>query len=169
MIWWWALNTGRKRSKFLESFRERLAKFGLELKAELRYRRHQPIPSVGDWLHKVIFRLLPIPCGSGEHRSAPCLWATCPSVVASDSWSPQSERNVALGSTDTDLRPLDSSTSCRASISDRTVPRHSSKVGAVCVDAHVRICAGGDQQGSSLPQRSGCIHRNSNAGSRKLG
>ena len=39
-----------------------------------------------------------------------------------------------------------------ASLSQRSLRRHASKVGAVCVDAHVRICAGGDQRWSSLPR-----------------
>src|SRR5215813_8567041 len=34
MIWWWALKHRTEAQRFLEEFRERLAKFGLELHAE---------------------------------------------------------------------------------------------------------------------------------------
>ena len=34
-----------------------------------------------------------------------------------------------------------------------SLSRHPSFRGAVCVDAHVRICAGGDQRWSSLPRQ----------------
>src|SRR5438876_7680483 len=48
---------------------------------------------------------------------------------------------------------MDSGTSCPASLSDATLLRESSEVGAVCVNAHVRICAGGGLRRSSLPRR----------------
>src|SRR3989475_8260775 len=48
---------------------------------------------------------------------------------------------------------MDSGTSCPASLSDATLLRESSEVGAVCVNAHVRICAGGGLRRSSLPLR----------------
>src|SRR6266568_2692608 len=48
---------------------------------------------------------------------------------------------------------MDSGTSCSASLSDATLLRESSEVGAVCVNAHVRICAGGGLRRSSLPLR----------------
>src|SRR6266704_1819950 len=48
---------------------------------------------------------------------------------------------------------MDSGTSCPASLSDATLLRESSEVGAVCVNAHVRICAGGGLRRPSLPRR----------------
>src|SRR5438093_13435084 len=48
---------------------------------------------------------------------------------------------------------MDSGTSCPASLSDPTLVRESSEVGAVCVNAHVRICAGGGLRRPSLPRR----------------
>src|SRR2546427_11659569 len=48
---------------------------------------------------------------------------------------------------------MDSGTSCPASLSDATLLRESSEVGAVCVNAHVRICAGGGRRRRSLPRR----------------
>src|ERR1022692_3543632 len=55
---------------------------------------------------------------------------------------------------------LDSGTPRFAPLSHAALRRHSSKVGAVCVDAHVRFCAGGDQRWSSLPRHlSALSHR----------
>src|SRR6202035_2137028 len=48
---------------------------------------------------------------------------------------------------------MDSSPSRAPSLSYAALRRQSSKAGAVCVDAHVRICAGGGQQWSSLPRQ----------------
>ncbi len=50
-----------------------------------------------------------------------------------------------VGPARTDLHPVASSPTRFASLSYSSLPRHSSKVGAVCVEAPVRICAGGDQ------------------------
>src|SRR5438552_13592901 len=97
-------------------------------------------------------RLLPIPCGSRKSKSTSCFWSAPSSAVVPSSLSPQPEGG-ALGSPHIDLRPLDSGTSRLASLSHATLLRHSSKVGAVCVNAHVRICAGGDQRCSSIPHR----------------
>jgi len=47
---------------------------------------------------------------------------------------------------------MDSRPTRSASLSYSSFPRHSSKVGAVCVKALVRFCAGGDPRGSSLPR-----------------
>src|SRR5438309_764423 len=98
-------------------------------------------------------RLLPIPGGPWKSGSTPRLWSASASTVAQGSLSPQPEGGAALGSSDTDLRPMDSGTSCPASLSDATLLRESSEVGAVCVNAHVRICAGGGLRRSSLPRR----------------
>ena len=48
----------------------------------------------------------------------------------------------AVGSAPTDLHPVVSSSTRFASLSHSSLRRHSSKVGAVCVEAPVRICAG---------------------------
>src|SRR5262249_35777671 len=84
-------------------------------------------------------RVLPIPCRSGEHGSALCLWATFASTLATDSQSSQSDGNAALGSFEPDFYPLDSLPSLSASLPLCTLHRHSSKVGAVCVNALVRF------------------------------
>jgi hypothetical protein len=47
----------------------------------------------------------------------------------------------------------DSTTPHSTSLSPRPLRRHSSSVRAGCVNALVRICAGGDQQWSSLPRQ----------------
>src|SRR5229473_3435245 len=59
----------------------------------------------------------------------------------------------AMGTLYPSPEPVDSSTPSSAPLSRRTLLRHSSFVRAVCVDAPVRIWAGGDQRWSSLPRQ----------------
>src|SRR5262249_18317914 len=87
-------------------------------------------------------RLLPLPCDPGKHRSVECLWTTPTAIVVALSASPQSTAS-RVGSHAFGLRPMDSSPSRFASLSSDPLSRYSSKVGAVCVEALVRICAGG--------------------------
>src|SRR5437660_11827329 len=96
-------------------------------------------------------RLLPLPCGPGKHRPVECLRTTLAAIVAAHSTPSQSTTNV-VEPDNPDLQAVDSSPTRFASLSYRSLPRHSSKVGAVCVEAPVRFCAGGDQRWSSLPQ-----------------
>src|SRR6267143_790696 len=74
-------------------------------------------------------------------------------AMAECSGPPQSTRKDVLGTFYPSPEPVDSSTPSSAPLSRRTLLRHSSFVRAVCVDAPVRICAGGDQGWSSLPQQ----------------
>ena len=74
-------------------------------------------------------------------------------IVAQRLSSSQSARADRLGSSQAPAGPVDSTTSCSASLSRQTLRRHSSSVRAVCVNAHVRICAGGGQRWSSLPRQ----------------
>src|SRR6202047_5027384 len=97
-------------------------------------------------------RLLPLPCGPGKHRPVECLRATLAAIVAAHSTPSQSTTNV-VEPDNPDLQAVDSSPTRFASLSYSSLPRHSSKVGAVCVKAPVRFCAGGDQQWSSLPRQ----------------
>src|ERR1700682_6011421 len=64
-------------------------------------------------------------------------------------WSAVVDGKDALGTSYPSPESVDSS----ASLSRCTLLRHSSFVRAVCVDALVRICAGGDQRWSSLPRQ----------------
>jgi hypothetical protein len=96
-------------------------------------------------------RLLPLPCGPGKHRPVECLRATLAAIVAASSTPSQSTTNV-VEPDNPDLQAVDSSPTRFASLSYSSLPRHSSKVGAVCVEAPVRFCAGGDQRWSSLPR-----------------
>src|SRR6266404_4434947 len=73
-------------------------------------------------------------------------------AMAECSGPPQSTRKDVLGTFYPSPEPVDSSTPSSAPLSRRTLLRHSSFVRAVCVDAPVRICAGGDQRWSSLPR-----------------
>ena len=99
-------------------------------------------------------RLLPLPCGPRQHRSVECLWTTLAAIVAAHSTPTQSTTTV-VGPGNPALQAVDSSPTRFASLSYSSLPRHSSKVGAVCVEAPVRFCAGGDQRWSSLPRHLG--------------
>ena len=114
------------------------------IKAELRRRMHEPTADVGAWLQRCD-RLLPIPCSPGKYRSVECLRATAAAAVVAHSPPPQPTTS-RVGSVLPDLHAVDSSSPRSASLSYRALPRYSSKVGAVCVEAPVRICAGGDQR-----------------------
>jgi hypothetical protein len=57
-------------------------------------------------------------------------------------FKPTQSNPRAVGSGNPDLRAVDSSPTRFASLSSRAIPRQSSKVGAVCVEALVRFCAG---------------------------
>jgi len=182
--------------RFLKAFRERLAKFGLELHPEktrlIEFGRvrcprsgeawsgeagdlHVPglyaslreapeqrvvhrLAENGAMATKGCERLLPLPCSPGQPRPVECLRATLAATVASPSTPSQSTTNV-VEPDNPDLQAVDSSPTRFASLSYRSLPRHSSKVGAVCVKAPVRICAGGgDQRWSSLPRQLGKKH-----------
>jgi hypothetical protein len=115
------------------------------IKAELHRRMHEPTAEVGAWLRKVVTGLPPLLCSPGKHRPVECLRATSAATVAAHS-SPPQPTTRRVGSVLPDLYAVDSSSTSSASLSYSPLPRHSSKVGAVCVEALVRICAGGDQR-----------------------
>lgn len=96
--------------------------------------------------------LLPLPCGPGKHRPVEYLRTTLAAIVAAPSTPSQSTTNV-VDPDHPDLQAVDSRPTRFASLSYSSFPRHSSKVGAVCVEAPVRFCAGGDQRWSSLPRQ----------------
>jgi hypothetical protein len=118
-----------------------------------RRRMHDRMADVGAWLRKVVL-------GYYQYHAVPgnmiqlrifklrvCrLWQ---SVLVRRS----QPRKDALGTFYPSPEPVDSSTPCSASLSRRTLLRYSSFVRAVCVDALVRIWAGGDQRWSSLPRQ----------------
>src|SRR6185295_10334323 len=89
-------------------------------------------------------RLLPLPCGPGKHRPVECLRATSAATVVAHSPPPQSTTR-RVGSVPPDLHAVAARSTCSASLSYSSFSRHSSKAGAVCVKAPIRICAGGDQ------------------------
>src|SRR5437667_516693 len=82
-------------------------------------------------------------------------------AVAERSSPSQSARTGAMGAPLPSLEPVDSPTPHSASLSYCPLCRHSSLVRAVCVNALVRISAGGDQPWSSLPRqlsrKFGCV------------
>src|SRR5713226_2814306 len=99
--------------------------------------------------------LLPIPRCSREHDAVAHLQTSRVQAMAECSGPPQSARTDALGTFYPSPEPVDSSTPRSAPLPRRTLLRHSSLVRAVCVDALVRIWAGGDQRWSSLPRQLG--------------
>jgi hypothetical protein len=115
----------------------------IPIKAELRLRMHEPAADVGAWLRKVVagyYRYHAIP-GNIDRLSIfgqrlRRLW-----------WYILRRRSQRpMGSAPSDLPTVDSSTPRTASLSYSSFRRHSFEVGAVCVEAPVRICAGGDQR-----------------------
>jgi len=177
--------------RFLREFRERLAKFGLELhpdktrliefggspfetgssgrgktrdlhrmadhceeangreaqshQAELQRRMHERMAEVGAWLRKVVLGYYQYHAVSWEHDSVAHLQTSRLPAMAECFGLPQSARKDVLGTFDPSLEPVDSATPSSEPISRCTLLRHSSFVRAVCVNALVRICAGGDQ------------------------
>jgi RNA-directed DNA polymerase len=110
------------------------------IKAELRRRMHEPIADVGAWLRKVVtgyYRYHAIP-GNIDRLSVF-------GQRLRRFTSAQSTTRV-VGSGRPCLPAADSSSPRSASLSYSSLPRYSSKVGAVCVEALVRICAGRDQR-----------------------
>jgi hypothetical protein len=97
--------------------------------------------------------LLPIPCCSGQLGSVAHLCPARLSVVAERSGPPQPTRPGAMGSSHPFVEPLDSTPPRSAPLPHGPLCRSASLVRAVCVKALVRICAGGDQQWSSLPRQ----------------
>ena len=99
--------------------------------------------------------LLPLPCSPGEYRPAECLRTAFAAIVVAP-FTPAQPTTRFVESGRPRFPAMDSSPSRFASLSHRPLSRHSSKVGAVCVEAPVRFCAGGDQRWSSLPRHVSC-------------
>ncbi len=98
--------------------------------------------------------LLPIPRCARQHESITRFPASRMPTVAEHPGSSQSTRAGAMGSSHRIAGPVDSPAPSSASLSRQTLRRSpSSSVRAVCVNAHVRICAAGDQRWSSLPRQ----------------
>jgi hypothetical protein len=115
------------------------------LKAELRLQMHEPVAEVGAWLQKVVtgyYRYHAVP-GNIDRLSV--FGQRLRHFVVAHSTPPQSA-TCAVGSGNSDLPALDPHSSRSASLSYCSFSRDSSEVGAVCVEALVRICAGGNQQ-----------------------
>src|SRR5262247_185465 len=126
------------------------------IRAELQLRKHHRTNEVGAWLRKVVlgyYQYHAVPGNTGQLRvfmyRVRWLWR---SVLIR-----QSTRKSEMGSPPSSLEPLDSSTPCSASLSRCALCRHASQVRAVCVNALVRICAGGVEQSASLPRPSAII------------
>ena len=127
------------------------------IKAELRLRMHEPVAVVGAWLRKVV---------NGYYR----YHAVPGNIVRLSVFGQRLRRLWRLILRRRSQRPTSWNRTTRIfkrwipaprvlhsyPIARRSLPRHSSKVGAVCVEAPVRFCAGGDQRWSSLPRHVSC-------------
>jgi hypothetical protein len=114
------------------------------IKAELRRRKHHRTTEVGVWLRKVVlgyYQYHAVPGNTGPLRvfmyRVRWLWR---SVLVRPS---ESTRRSAMGSSPSSRKPLDSHTPRSAPLSRCALCRHASTVRAVCINALVRICAGG--------------------------
>jgi hypothetical protein len=115
------------------------------IKARLRYRMRDPVALVGAWHQKVVMGYCQYHAVPGNLDRLRIFGQRLRRSVAPGSKSSQSMRHVAIGSVNADLQPQDSYRACSAPLFTGTLHRHSSKVGAVCVNALVRFCAGGDE------------------------
>ncbi len=87
--------------------------------------------------------LLPIPRGSGQHRSVSVVPTPVALAVARHPVSSQSEGTQVLEAAQSTVGPLGSSPSRSASLSDGPFLRYSSKVGAQCISsARWDLCGG---------------------------
>ena len=96
------------------------------------------------------FVALPIPRGARKYPAAEHLQAAHQPAVVSDTRTPQSACTQQVGGSHSVVRPVDTAPESPAPLSSSSLLRHSSFIRAVCVNALVRICAGGDQRWSSL-------------------
>jgi hypothetical protein len=90
-------------------------------------------------------RLLPLPRGPGQPGPFASVSTSLAAAVAAGLNPPQSTREGVVAAAEPAARPLKSDPPSSASLSGSTLRRQTSKVRAVCVNALVRICAGGDQ------------------------
>src|SRR6516164_9767490 len=95
-------------------------------------------------------RLLPIPRGARKYPTAEHLQAAHQPAVVSGTRTPQSACPQKVGGSHSVVRTVDTAPESPAPLSSSSLLRHSSFIRAVCVNALVRICAGGDQRWSSL-------------------
>jgi hypothetical protein len=112
------------------------------LKAELRFRMHEPVAAVGAWLRKVVngyYRYHAVPGNIGR--------LSLFGQRLRRLWRPSQSTTHLVGPGTPDLQAMASSPTRFASLSCSSLSRYSSKVGAVCVEALVRICAGGVSDG----------------------
>ena len=119
------------------------------IKAELQRRKHHRTTEVGAWLRKVVlgyYQYHAVPGNSTQlrifARRVCWLWRT---VLVRRSQRAQVGWDR--------LYPLLSRWIPRPHVLHGSLRRYASLVRAVCVNAHVRICAGGDQRWSSLPRQ----------------
>src|ERR1017187_594679 len=95
-------------------------------------------------------RLLPIPRGARKSPAAEHLQAAHQPAVVSGNRTPQSVCPQKVGGSRSVVRTVDTAPESPAPLSSSSLLRHSFFIRAVCVNALVRICAGGDQRWSSL-------------------
>ena len=123
------------------------------IKAELQRRKHDRTAEVGAWLRKVVLGYYQYHAVPGNTTQLRIFSIGCRLAVAERFGSSQSARTVSVGNvlarswTDGFLHPA----FCILILMLASTPLI--QVRAVCVNALVRICAGGDQRWSSLPRQ----------------
>ena len=121
-------------------------------KQELRRMMHEPVAHRRGVAETGGGGLLPLPRRAGQPVCARAVSRTALPLLAACSTPSQSAAEARLGSTAADLRPMDSSPSYSSSLSRYALRRSYPREEPYAVIPHVRICAGGDQRWSSLPQ-----------------
>jgi hypothetical protein len=114
-----------------------------EIKMELLHRRHEPIPSVGTWLRKVISGYDQYHAVSRQLASTCDLSISAGPVVAACSRAAQPARLDLAGAVAPHPAPMVPPTAYSAPLSSGTLRRHISKVEAACVKcARAALCGG---------------------------
>src|SRR6202035_1818463 len=94
--------------------------------------------------------LLPIPRSARKSATAEHLQAAYQPAVVPGTRKPQAACPQKVGATPSVIRTVDTTSEGPAPTPSGPLLRHPSFIRAVCVNALVRICAGGDQRWSSL-------------------
>ena len=135
----------------------------------------RPIPSPSGelrrrsgWLRSSRPWLLPIPRGARKSPAAEHLQAAHQPAVASGTRTPQSACPQKVGGSHSVVRTVDTAPESPAPLSSSSLLRHSSFIRAECVNALVRICAGGDQRWSSLLRQPDALLFNGKLGLKRV-
>ena len=125
--------------------------------AVLRMRMHDDVLTTGRWLADAA-RVAWLLRGPDQLRTPEVLRKAAATDVAKHPARAIPEGPFQLGETQRPVCETVAQAAHRPPMAAHPICRQSPKVGAVCVSAHVRICAGGAGQPASLPQKSKRSH-----------